>query len=79
MKGSPFSPAVLSLLIGSPGSRGCIEEIQRQILDYSTLLNDPLCPLEMRDLLALEMGQLVSALLLQSERIDCVCHPDGRG
>jgi len=69
--GSVHSSAVLQLSIGSGFTSARIHELQRQIHDYSGLISDPLCPLEMRDLLVLEMAQIVAALLLLCERIDC--------
>jgi hypothetical protein len=65
------SPAVLQLSIGSGLTSARIRELQRQIHDYSSLISDPLCPMEMRDLLVLEMAQIVTALLLLCEQIDC--------
>lgn len=65
------SPMVLRLSIDSGVASARIRELQRQIHDYSSLISDPLCPLEMRDLLIMEMAQIVTALLLLCEQIDC--------
>ncbi len=62
---------VLRLSIDSGVASARIRELQRQIHDYSSLISDPLCPLEMRDLLIMEMAQIVTALLLLCEQIDC--------
>lgn len=64
-------PAVLQLSIGSGLASARIRELQRQIHDYSSLISDPICPEEMRDLLVMEMAQIVTALLLLCEQIDC--------
>lgn len=66
-----LTPAVLQLSIGSGVSTARVSELQRQIRDYSNLIADPLCPIEMRDLLVVEMAQIVTALLLMCEQIDC--------
>jgi hypothetical protein len=47
---------MLQLSIGSGFKSARIHELQRQIHDYSSLIADPLCPLEMRDLLVVEMA-----------------------
>jgi hypothetical protein len=62
---------MLQLSIGSGFKSARIHELQRQIHDYSSLIADPLCPLEMRDLLVVEMAQIVASLLLLCEQIDC--------
>lgn len=64
-------PAVLQLSIGSGLTSARIRELQRQIHDYTCLISDPICPEEMRDLLVVEMAQIVTALLLLCEQIDC--------
>lgn len=69
--GSVHEPAVLQLSIGSGASNARIRELQLQIYDYSSLISDPVCPLDMRDLLVVEMAQIVTALLLLCEQIDC--------
>jgi hypothetical protein len=63
--------AVLQLLIGTESSREAIIELQTQIRDYSQLITDPLCPCEMRDLLVLEMGQIITALILNADQLSC--------
>lgn len=62
---------MLQLSIGSGVYTARVSELQRQIHDYSNLITDPLCPIEMRDLLVVEMAQIVTALLLMCEQIDC--------
>lgn len=62
---------MLQLSIGSGACTARVSELQRQIHDYSNLIADPLCPIEMRDLLVVEMAQIVTALLLMCEQIDC--------
>jgi hypothetical protein len=62
---------VLQLSIGSDFSSDRIRELQHQIQDYTSLIADPVCPLEMRDVLALEMAQIVASLLILCEQIDC--------
>lgn len=63
---------MLQLSIGSRGAcTARARELQRQIRDYSSLITDPLCPIEMRDLLVVEMAQIVAALLLMGEQVDC--------
>ena len=69
--GSKERLTVLQLSIGSDFTSDRIRELQRQIQDYSNLIADPVCPLEMRDVLALEMAQIVAALLILCEQIDC--------
>lgn len=69
--GSKERLTVLQLSIGSDFTNDRIRELQRQIQDYSNLIADPVCPLEMRDVLALEMAQIVAALLILCEQIDC--------
>lgn len=65
---------VLRLSIGSGFTNAQIRELQIQIHDYSTLICDPLCPLEMRDLLVVEMVQVMAALLINCEKVDCVLY-----
>lgn len=64
--------AVFQLSIASGALDGPVLELQTQIHDYSLLINDPLCPQEMRDLLVMELGQIITALLLYCERLNCV-------
>ena len=67
-------PTVLRLSIGSGFTNARIRELQHQIHDYIALIRDPLCPREMRDLLVVEMTQIVAALLISCEQIDCVLY-----
>jgi len=62
---------VLQLRIGSVASCAPIEELKQQVHDYVSLISDPACPAEMRELLILEMGQIVTALLIMCERLEC--------
>lgn len=64
--------AVLQLSISSGSLGGPVLELQNQIHDYSLLISDPLCPQEMRDLLVLELGQIITALLLYCGQLSCV-------
>lgn len=64
--------AVFQLSITPGALHGPAHELQTQIHDYSLLINDPLCPQEMRDLLVMELGQIITALLLYCERLTCV-------
>jgi len=62
---------VLQLRIGSVAPCAPIEELKQQVHDYVSLISDPACPAEMRELLILEMGQIVTALLIMCERLEC--------
>lgn len=64
--------AVLQLSITPGPLGGPALELQNQIHDYSLLISDPLCPQEMRDLLVIELGQIITALMLYCEHLSCV-------
>ncbi len=63
---------MLRLSIGHGFTSPRVDELQRQVHDYSILIRDPVCPREMRDLLVVEMAQVMAALLINCEQIDCV-------
>lgn len=66
-----FSSAVLQIMISTDSSLASSLELQTQVRDYSQLIKDPLCPHEMRDLLVLVMGQIISALILNCSEFRC--------
>jgi hypothetical protein len=69
---STAMPAVFQLSIVPGPVAGPALELQHQIHDYSLLISDPVCPQEMRDLLVLELGQIITALLLYCGQLNCV-------
>jgi hypothetical protein len=70
----PAEPTLLRIFIGSGFTNARIRELQHQIHDYIGLIRDPLCPGEMRDLLVVEVSQIMAALLISCEQIDCVLY-----